>query len=140
MLLGDVKAEALKIMNINTFMNISYLDIDGLKEDSTYSGYLYAMNGAINRAMDRFYIREAISEPVPELKASTDETMDLNTIGVNDVLARMLPSFIVGDVFAMDEPEVAAYHRNLFEAALEEYLGAQRFQQTEVERVYEVDE
>ena len=138
MLLGDVKAEALKIMNINTFMNISYLDIDGLKEDGTYSGYLYAMNGAINRAFDRFYIKEAIAEPCKAVSVETPETLDLNDIGINDVLARMLPSFLVSEVFAMDEPEIAAYHRNLFEVSLEEYFGAQRFQQTQVETVYGV--
>ena len=139
MYLGDVKAEALKIMNINTFMNISYLDIDSLKEDTTYSGYLYAMNGAINRAFDRFYIKEVISEPVAAVNVQTPETLDLNELGINDVLARMLPSYLVSEVFAMDEPEVAAYHRNIFEGSLEEYLGSQRFQQTQVETVYGVD-
>lgn len=139
MYLGDVKAEALKIMNINTFMNISYLDIDGLKEDSTYTGYLYAMNGAINRAFDRFYIKEAVDEPVSAITVTTSETLDLNDLGINDVLARMLPSFIVSEVFAMDEPEVAAYHRNLFEASVDEYLQAQRNRQTQVETIYGVD-
>lgn len=140
MYLGDVKAESLKIMNINSFMNISYLDIDGLKEDGTYAGYLYAMNGAINRAFDRFYIKEAIAEPIASaVTVETPETLDLNDVGINDVLARMLPSFIVGDVFAMDEPEVAAYHRNLFEASVDEYLQAQRNQQTQVETIYGVD-
>jgi hypothetical protein len=98
------------------------------------------MNGAINRAFDRFYVKEAISEPVAALRTETDETLDLNTLGINEVLCRMLPSFIVGEVNVLDEPDLAAYHRNLFETSLEEYLGAQRFQQTEVERVYEVDE
>ena len=138
MLLGDVKAEALKIMKINTFMNISYLDIDGLKGDSTYTGYLYAMNGAINRAFDRFYIKEAIDAPVAAVTVDTPETLDLQDVGINDVLARMIPLFIVGDVFAMDEPEIAAQQRNLFETSLEEYLGPQRFQQTQVETIYEV--
>ena len=140
MYLGEVKAEALKIMNINSFMNISYLDIDGLKEDGTYAGYLYAMNGALNRAFDRFYIKEAIAEPIASaVTVETPETLDLNELGINDVLARMLPSYLVSEVFAMDEPEVAAYHRNIFESSLEEYLGSQRFQQTQVETVYGVD-
>lgn len=138
MFLGDIKAEALKIMNVNTFMNISYMDIDGLKADSTYSGYLYAMIGAINRAFDRFYIKEAVEEPIQAISVETPEETDMRTYGLNDVLARMIPLFIVGDIFAMEEPGISANNRNLFEASLEEYLDAKRTRQTQVESIYRV--
>lgn len=139
MYLGDVKAEALKIMSVEQFMNISYLDIDGLKNDVTYKGYLYSMIGAINRALDRLYVKEAIVEPIRAITAADKETLDLQDLGVNDVLARLLPLYVVGDVFAMEEPSVAANNRNMFEAQLEEYLQSPRFQQTQVETIYTME-
>lgn len=140
MLLGEVKAEALRIMNVNPNMQISYLDIDGLKNDPTYVGYLSAMPGAINRAFDRFFAQGVLKEEVQGVDVNTKETVDLKeTYGISEALCRMIPLFVVGDVFAMDEPSVAAANRNLFEMSLEEYKNGQRNQQTQVETIYRVD-
>jgi hypothetical protein len=141
MLLGEVKAEALKIMNINTSMDISYLSISALKSDPTCAGYLYSMTGAINRAFDRLYIKEAVDEPITAISSTTQEKTDLETYGVNDVLARMVPMFIVGEIFAIEEPEVAANNRNMFESTLEEYVRRKHLQETQgqVETIYRVD-
>lgn len=140
MLLGEVKAEALRIMNVNPNMQISYLDIDGLKNDPTYVGYLSAMNGAINRALDRFYAQGVLTEEAQGVDARTKETLDLKEeYGISEALCRMIPLYVVGDVFAIEEPSLAAKCRNEFEATLEEYLNAPRFQQTQVETVFKVD-
>lgn len=137
MKLGDIKAEALKIIGINQQMDITYLDVLNLKLDPTYATYLFSMVGAINRALDRLYVKEAIDEPV-SVTVETMEDTEMSDLGVNDVLARMIPLYVVGDVFATEEPSFAAEKRNEFESALEEYLHAQRFQQERVEIVHEV--
>jgi hypothetical protein len=137
MKLGDIKAEALKIIGINQQMDITYLDVLNLKLDPTYATYLFSMVGAINRALDRFYVKEAIDEPV-NITAETMEDTEMTDLGINDVLARMIPLYVVGDAFATEEPSFAAEKRNEFEGALEEYLHAQRFQQERVEIVHEV--
>lgn len=138
MLLGDVKAEALKLMGLNNELNITYLNISGYKADPTYASYLHSMVGAINRAFDRLYILGAIDSSV-EINDTTPETFDLTEIGINNVFARMLPLFIVGDVFAIEEPNFAASQRNQFETMVEEYMNAPQFQQDSVDIVYGVD-
>lgn len=137
MKLGDIKAEALKIIGVNQQMDITYLDIPTLKTDPTYATYLFSMNGAINRALDRFFVTGAMNSST-SIGSETMEDTEMSDIGVNDVLARMIPLYVVGDVFATEEPSFAAEKRNEFESALEEYLYAQRFQQEQVEIVHEV--
>lgn len=139
MLLGEIKAEALKLMQVNQTQNISYLDIDSLKQDSSLSAFIYAMPGAINRAFDRLYVLEAIQQEPISITVKTPETYDLSETGIPNILLRMLPFFIVGEIFASDEADIAANYRNQFEAGVEEYLKMQRLQQTEVEIVYGVD-
>ena len=121
MLLGEIKAEALTLMGINT-LNASYPDIDNLKSHPTYSGYLYAMVGAINRALDRFVTVGAIDDG----ERITHKTSETNELGIDDALARIIPYYIVGEVFAIDEPNVSANCRSMFEQLLEEYVGANR--------------
>ena len=128
MYLGDIKAEALTLMGINT-LNAAYPDIDALKDNPTYSGFLYSMVGAINRALDRFVIVGAI-EQAPVIDHKTLETED---IGVDSALARIIPYYIVGELYALDEPNIAANCRNIFEQSLEEYVGAIRQGSVEVE-------
>ena len=139
MLLGEIKAEALKLMQVNQTQNISYLNIDSLKQDSSLSAFIYAMPGAINRAFDRLYVLEAIQQEPISITVETPETYDLSETGIPNILLRMLPFFIVGEIFSSDEADIAANYRNQFEAGVEEYLKMQRLQQTEVEIVYGVD-
>ena len=138
MKLGEVKAEALKLMGLNNELNIEYLDIGALKNDPTYATYLNNMVGAINRAFDRLYILGAIEEAV-EIAHDTPEYLDLEEKGINGILARMLPMYIVSELFALEEPDFAANQRNQFETAVEEYMGAPRFQQAYVDLVYGVE-
>lgn len=138
MYLGDVKAEALKLMGLNNELNITYLNISGYKADPTYASYLHSMVGAINRAFDRLYVLNAIDEAV-EIAVDTPETLDLNDLGVGNVLARMLPFYIASELYSLEEPNVAANYRNQFESSVEEYLSSPRFQQKYVDIVYGVD-
>lgn len=134
MLLGDVKAEALKIMGLPGTMNVSYLDVGVLKSDPTYAPYLNAMPGVINRAIDRFVVKEMIPPPKERIASSTPETKDLNDLGIDDILARIIPYFIVGEVYTSEEPTIAANNRNIFESLTEEYEGMRR--QEQVETIY----
>lgn len=140
MKLGEVKAEALMKMGINNVMNISYGDIEGLKENPTYSTYLHAMVGSINRCMDRFYVKRAITvKPTTAVLSESNEATEMSEFGVNDTLARLIPLYIVGDVFAIDEPSIAANNRNEFESALEEYvLRMEHENEHELEVIYGV--
>lgn len=52
MKLGTVKAEALKLMNL-TDKNIDAEDLEELQADPNCSDYLFKMNGAIQRGLDR---------------------------------------------------------------------------------------
>lgn len=135
MTLGEIKAEALKIMVANAELDITDLDISSYKSNPAYASYLYAMTGAINRAFDRLYIMGALEEEV-YVTVYTPETTDLNTEkGVPNVLLRMIPLFVVGDVYATDEPNMAASCRNQFEENVEEYLKMQNRQQEMVDVV-----
>ncbi len=136
MLLGDIKAEALKIMGLPGAMNVSYLDVGPLKNDPTYALYLYAMPGAINRAIDRFVVKEVIVRPKEYVTINTPETKDFNELGIDDMLCRMLPYFIVGEIYSNDEPVIAANNRNTFEGLLEEYAEHIRERQEQVEVIY----
>ena len=119
-------------------LDISGADISLYKQNPAYASYIYAMTGAINRAFDRLYILGAVDEEIEPITGDTDESLDLHEgRGVSNVLLRLIPLYVVGDVYAMDEPDVAANMRNQFEANVEEYLKIQSRQQQGVEVVYE---
>lgn len=140
MTLGEIKAEALKIMVANAEFDVNELDIGMYKQNPAYSSYIYAMTGAVNRAFDRLYILGAVDEEILPVSVYTEETADLNaTRGVPNVLLRMIPLFVVGDIYATDEPNMAASCRNQFEANVEEYVKRFRYtSQDSVEVAYEV--
>ena len=138
MTVGEIKAEALKLMVANDELNITTLDITAYKNNPAYSSYLYAMVGAINRAFDRLYILGAVDEEIAPITVYTPESTDLSeTRKVSGILLRLIPLYVVGDVYAMDEPEIAANMRNQFETNVEEYLKIPSKQQQSVNVVYE---
>ena len=135
--IGELKAQALMLMGINNALNISSGDIEGLKDDPTYGTYIYAMNGAINRCLGRMYTLGVLEE---EPKMLTESSLESDTISVyaediTSTLTNLIPLYIVGDVFALDEPSLAQNKRNEFEQALE-----QNSKNTgEIQLVYECD-
>ena len=138
--LGALKAEALKMMGINNAMNISEGDIFSLKNDPTYGTYIYAMTGAINRCLGRMYTVGALEKEPTQTRTNTSETDDIS-IYAEDItltLANLIPLYIVGDVFALDEPSVAQNKRNEFEQALDEYVVKKAYNAntSEMELVY----
>ena len=143
MTLGEIKAEALKIMVANAELDINDITIAAYKSNPAYSSYVYAMTGAINRAFDRLYIMGAIDQET-FITTMTHETTDLSVtagdrVGVPNILLRMIPLFVVGDVYATDEPNMATSCRNQFEANVEEYVKLRKnAPQDSVAVVYEV--
>lgn len=118
--IGELKAQALMLMGINNALKISSGDIDGLKDDPTYGTYVNGMNGAINRCLSRMYMVDALTEEPTMLTRDSDES-DLVSEYAKDItpsLANLIPLYIVGDIFALDEPSVAQNKRNEFEDAL----------------------
>lgn len=117
MRVGDIKAEALKMTGVNGGMDITYLDINGLQDDETYAAYLILMNGAINRAIDRFVSRGVLKAEDAVYVDSTTQPAD--ETGIPDNLARLIPYYVKGEVMANDEPDSAAYAMSMFESLLE---------------------
>ena len=140
MTLGKIKAEALRIMVANAELDVSELDIASYKQNPAYASYIFAMTGAINRAFDRLYILGAVDKEILPVSVYTSETADLSaTRDVPNILLRLIPLFVVGDVYATDEPNMAASCRNQFEANVEEYVKMRKHTpQTSVDVVYEV--
>ena len=121
--IGELKAQALMLMGINNALKISSGDIDGLKDDPTYGTYVNGMNGAINRCLSRMYMVDALTVEPTMLTNDSDES-DLISVYAEDLtpsLANLIPLYIVGDIFALDEPSVAQNKRNEFEDALASY-------------------
>jgi hypothetical protein len=148
--LGEIKAMALVKMGIHDTQKISMGDIEGLEQDNTYAPYLNAMLRSIERCIDRFYVKRAI--PVRPLRLSYNpgpatkmtEFFDADENGskdyVTDDLLRLIPLYIVGDVFSLDEPDYAVSCRNEFESALEEYaLRIEHEGAEQVQIIYGVD-
>lgn len=136
MKLGEIKAQAMMLMGIGGGVPISYGDIDGYKQDPSYAPYIHAMNGAVNRCLSRLYVVGAIQEEHSPVDVGTDEGYEMS---VPERLAQLIPLYVVGDVFALEEPSVAQNKRNEFESSLEDYMNKCAFQkQNAVEIVYGV--
>lgn len=135
MKIGEIKAEALMLMGVGGSLTITWSDIDNYKTDSSYAPYIHAMNGAINRCLSRLQVVGAIEGYTPV----TVETDEITELEVPDAVAQLIPLYVVGDVFAMEEPSVAQNKRNEFEALLDDYVKKCVFQQNEtIEIVYGV--
>ncbi len=124
MTIGEIKAETLMLMGVSQTGNISAVDIVTYENDSAVSVYVYAMNGAINRCMSRFYIAGAIENKPTPITAKTPNYDEISQYGegIDNVLASMMPLYVVGDVLASDEPATAESKRNEFEQLLSEYV------------------
>jgi hypothetical protein len=122
--IGALKAEALKMMGINNALDISGEEIKVLKDDPTYGTYIYGMNGAINRCLGRMYTVGALDTQPTQVTNNANETDDIALFAtdITLTLASLIPLYIVGDVFALDEPSVAQNRRNEFEQALDDYV------------------
>lgn len=141
MKLGEIKAQALMLMGVNNSLNISAGDIVTYKDDPSYGTYINAMNGSITRCLKRLYIAGAVSEEPKSVTNYDEETTEMTEYAsdITDTLAELIPLYVVGDVFAMEEPSVAENRRNEFEALLEEYLNKRAFPtQDKVEIIYGV--
>lgn len=136
--IGELKAQAIKLMGINNAMDIEGVEIDSYKTDPTYGTYIYAMNGAINRCLSRMYMVGAIGQEPARVLNTSSETSDLVEYApdITVTLANLIPLYIVGDVFALDEPSVAQNRRNEFEQALEDYVNKRMQNTGEIELVY----
>jgi hypothetical protein len=62
-------------------------------------------------------------EYTPKLEMITATTDNEKEIDIPETLARIIPYFVKADLFEMDEPELSATARNIFESALSEYVS-----------------
>lgn len=141
MVLGEIKAQALMLMGVNNSLNISAGDIVTYKDDPSYGTYINAMNGSINRCLKRLYIVGALGKEPTSVTNSDEETTKMTEYAsdITDTLAELIPLYVVGDVFAMEESSAAENRRNEFEALLEEYMNKRAFPaQDKVEIIYGV--
>lgn len=139
MKIGEIKAEALMLMGVNSNGTISWTDVVSYKDDPTYSTYVSAMVGAINRCLSRFYVVGAIDTKPLQVSVETDESTEITALveGIDNILANMIPLYVVGDVFALDEASLAQAKRNEFEESLAEYMLKRAYPcQDQVDIVY----
>jgi hypothetical protein len=141
MVLGEIKAQALMLMGVNNSLNISAGDIVTYKDDPSYGTYINAMNGSITRCLKRLHIAGAVDKEPKSVPKEAEETTEMTEYAsdITDTLAELIPLYVVGDVFAMEEPSVAENRRNEFEMLLEEYVNKRTFPaQDKVEIIYGV--
>ena len=62
-------------------------------------------------------------EYTPKTQLITKETDNLMELNVPEEMARMIPYFVKADLYELDEPELSATARNIFESALTEYVS-----------------
>lgn len=73
MTLGEIKIEALKLMFTNINDDIDEYNIAHYYDDENYKGYLYGMNGSINRCFGRIEERKVLPPKTRQLQASEGE-------------------------------------------------------------------
>lgn len=134
MKLGDIKAEALRLMFVNFDKDINATTIRSLLNDETYASYLVNMNGSINRGLDAI-ARRGISVTQYRLPSNTSELETAELQDVPDALARLLPLYMKSELYAEEEPSEARLARSLFDNALSE-MGDTQSVVAEVYRGY----
>ena len=141
MKIGEIKAQALMLMGVNNTLDITWSDIEGYKEDPTYATYIYAMTGSINRCLKRLYMAGALEREPFSIQTGTTESEEISGFApdISDAIAEMIPLYVVGDIYALEEPSVAQNKRNEFEALLEEYMNKRsHVAQDEIDVIYGV--
>lgn len=87
MTLGDIKAEALRLMFANGSEDIRGSDIDRLQSDERYADYLLNMTGAINRALSVIEERGVLPHkvcPLPDGTVRGDGTVRYELTAIPD--------------------------------------------------------
>ena len=78
-------------------------------------------------------------EYMPKTPYITSTTPNNTEIDIPEVLARAIPYFIKAELYELEEPQVSASARNIFESALAEYVAvgqAQKNRQTYVKNEF----
>jgi hypothetical protein len=64
-----------------------------------------------------------IVEYSPNVATITETTSNDLELEIPETLLRMIPYYVKGELYELDEPEISATARNIFENALSEYLS-----------------
>lgn len=92
MKIGDIKAEAIKLMFVNYDLPVTADNICDLEADETYNGYLVNMDGSINRALDRIAEKGRLDSKICVLPQD-GEGVTLHGRFVRYALKTLLPDF-----------------------------------------------
>lgn len=143
MKLGDIKAEALRLMFVNFNYNISANDITRLASDETYGSYIVNMNGSINRGLDVMERKGVIARSSVRLPSYIDyasvaaSEAENSELDIQEQTARILPFYIKSELMSEDDPSAAREARGLFEQALQDISASSYASQERVMAVYE---
>lgn len=86
-----------------------------------FEGECNVWNGSEWEVVDEDETFEIEYMPIPQMITSTT---DNNTeLEIPESLARIIPYFIKADLYELDEPNLSANARNIFESALTEYIS-----------------
>lgn len=125
MKLGDIKAEALKLMFANYDVDITADTISDLYDNPSLKNYLFAMPGAINRCFNRFKSEMMLREKAVTITPTEGDyysTFDLSTITDLFEISRITYTDDYGDYFGSVSYQLEGDTLILFQSGGEYHL------------------
>lgn len=95
MTLGEIKIEALKLMFTNINDDIDEYNIAHYYDDENYKGYLYGMNGSINRCFGRLEERMVLPSKTQTLNTNDGKYP-------NSAFLRFNLDYLINDFYCID--------------------------------------
>ena len=135
MTLGEVKAETLRLIGVNTSEDIRAEMLGEYLGDEKYRLYLVNMVGPINRGLSLLRRRGACARPEGHdgrIGHETPGTLDMMELGVGDELAEILPFYIQSELVRVEDPDAAAMALSAFERAFNEIVSGSGVRQARV--------
>ena len=132
MTLSEIIIEVLLIVHPVGSGGMDTSQVGEYLEDEAYRDYIIRIPGAVERAMADMALKRILpgggdenegddwNEPdgLPMMKRMTLEERD-EDIGLEDTLARLIPYYVVSELYQHEEPGLASYYRNLYERGTE---------------------
>lgn len=110
MRLGDIKAEALRLMFVNFNQDVNAENLPELLTDETYASYLVNMNGSIMRGLERAAQAGKLGVKSFELPEEDSEGVKIIGNSVRYDLSKLLDDFYYVDKIVYDAQDWQAYN------------------------------
>lgn len=129
MKIGEIKLEALKLMDINREDEINMTNIEELYSDEKYSTYLNKMEGSINRALQKIAIRGLLPQKEVTIKQRREKGNGdwvIKTYANNREVTQytFVEEYRTRYNYKSIIPDILRLERVSFEGDYDEYIGA----------------